>query len=57
MYEFDRKGIRKKYLLKNLFQNGPPFIQGALSNPRTNKTLLFRDKWVNSWLSQIKTNS
>ncbi|VDK82366.1 unnamed protein product [Litomosoides sigmodontis] len=41
VYKFDREGIKKEYLLKNLFSNGPPFVQGALSNPRTNKTLLF----------------
>lgn len=47
VYKFDQKGIKKKYLLKNFFPNGPPFVQGALSNPRTDKTLLFYGKMVN----------
>ncbi|VDK69350.1 unnamed protein product [Onchocerca ochengi] len=46
VYEFDHAGIKEEYLLKNLFPNGPPFIQGALSNPRTDKTLLFHGKMV-----------
>ncbi|MCP9259794.1 hypothetical protein DINM_002995 [Dirofilaria immitis] len=46
VYKFDRTGIKKEYLLKNLFPNGPPFVQGALSNPHTNKILLFYGKMV-----------
>ncbi|VIO97500.1 Matrixin family protein [Brugia malayi] len=46
VYEFDRSGVKKEYLLKNLFPNGPPFVQGALSNSRTDKTLLFHGKMV-----------
>uniref|UniRef100_A0A0R3S5F7 ZnMc domain-containing protein n=1 Tax=Elaeophora elaphi TaxID=1147741 RepID=A0A0R3S5F7_9BILA len=46
VYKFDQVGIKETYLLKNLFPNGPPFVQGALSNPRTNKTLLFHGKMV-----------
>ncbi|VDM09791.1 unnamed protein product [Wuchereria bancrofti] len=46
VYEFDRAGIKKEYLLKDLFPNAPPFVQGALSNSRTDKTLLFHGKMV-----------
>ncbi|EFO15073.1 matrixin family protein [Loa loa] len=46
VYEFGNTGIRKEYLLKNLFPNGPPFVQGALSNPREDKTLLFHERMV-----------
>ncbi|OZC12070.1 peptidoglycan binding domain protein [Onchocerca flexuosa] len=46
VYDFDHAGIKEEYLLKNLFSNGPPFVQGALSNPRTDRTLLFHGKMV-----------
>ncbi|CAG9537330.1 unnamed protein product [Cercopithifilaria johnstoni] len=49
VYQFDQAGIIKEYSLKNLFPNGPPFVQGALSNPRTDKTLLFYEKMVFSY--------
>lgn len=51
VYKFDRGGIKKEYLLRNLFPNGPPFVQGALSNPRTDKTLLFYGGMVYTYLN------
>ncbi|KAL3984702.1 Matrixin family protein [Acanthocheilonema viteae] len=46
VYKFDQRGIKKEYFLKNLFPSAPPFVQGALSNSRTNKTLLFYGKMI-----------
>ncbi|VBB32447.1 unnamed protein product [Acanthocheilonema viteae] len=51
VYKFDQRGIKKEYFLKNLFPSAPPFVQGALSNSRTNKTLLFYGKMVYSYLN------
>uniref|UniRef100_A0A915PSL1 Peptidase metallopeptidase domain-containing protein n=1 Tax=Setaria digitata TaxID=48799 RepID=A0A915PSL1_9BILA len=52
VYEFDQTGIKKEYQLNELFPNGPPFVQGALSNPRTLRTLLFHGKLVFAYRPQ-----
>ncbi|VDM99593.1 unnamed protein product, partial [Thelazia callipaeda] len=56
IYEFDDKGINKEYSLKSLFPRGPPFVQGAMSNPRTHRTLLFHGKMVYVYSREMNSN-